>query len=1844
MDDLNILIKAKIATTATEMDAQIKTLSSKITSAVSVKLNIDASNINVVTRKIDEVKKRIQTNMKGSQFINATVENQAFNQISSRIREIRKNVDELAKVNINTNSKGQMTSATLTYYNKELGQTIKETMGWSEAQKKVNGELTKIKTFGTKGFSYSDDMAKAQSVTQKTLDKLQLYENKIAKLKTGFTSPATGIQDFNHLGTLISQYNRIKAVIDQTRTSSTNLSNEQRRGILQSISSLELEISKYRDLQRVMTTANANTLSAKDISLFQDTMKNRLAGLQVGKETVFAKPEIIAQVNRLTESISRFGTVGGLSAKEVNLQFAQLSTSVRSATSEISRINNAADSLGTTFVKDMFKLGIWAAAATAFYAPFRAISDGLQFVYQMDTAITDLSKVVDFTSNQLNEMADAAINLGKQLGKSSVEIMQGMAEFGRVAKNQQDIIELTRVATMASNVTTMTAAEASKAITSSMITFGIEAKDSMKILNSWNEIQNNFRTSAEDLAAAIGKIGAASKVAKVDMADLEGMVTAIVQSTGISGNEAGTAIKSFMSRIYRTDMSDPEELGRTARALKEIANIDVMDANGGLKGFNDLIHEIATAWVDMTEQQKIATSQTLGSTYHYSKFVALMEAYQTKIDAATMARNSENSALEENAKVLDSIGGRLGLLKVASEEFWRSIIDANAVKGMVSALTYLISTFANLSTILTLVGMGFAIFKGTAILNFFKTFSLSTTLLNSSLVQTQASLAGLSTAQITAMTTTQGLTFAFKGLWATMKANPIGLVVGIITAGVLAFDIFNQKQEENARKAEKASQKLKQEQDALNGLSDEYKNIVQSGDLTSESKARLKGIQDELIKTYGVEAKKIDLVNGKYKDQIALIDKLVADKAQEQLTSMGNSGEEALAKSREISTTEVSFGSSRNRAIVESIFNSVIGESSGLDSENKQLYKINGTLKERVAILQELKLELDGVGNKDKFTKKLIQEVTDKYNKLNGELKDNQSVLDKYLENKNVVDFYDQFKDDLSGIKELIAESEKNPDDVGLIAKLKELREEMLATSKEKGRLQDFKTFIDEIFRTSSNDTSKTFLDISKSMEELNESTESYLQDSKDLASTIAKMNDGHKLTTEELYKLIKAHPELTSAIVNENGVLTLNKEAIEKVMDANDKAFKSKLESSRIELENEKNALLTKLSIYGQEIKAIKSVAQAKELVASQSLADPENRALYSERQSILGDLQAIEDQIKTIGVVNQITPKDLITGANPDLNKKVKNDPQFTNPTQALINQISLESSLTSAKNKSLEAELSQIKSSKDYALQISKTNELLSSQQTELSQLSTVKSKLESEFARVSSQSGFSDTSTWLDPVSGEATLAYLSKFNSSSKDTQESMSKTFDSLSKLQNAWKETKTSINDTTASQQTLIQSLKDIRAEIADEAISSYKSALEMEKTLLLKTLDQEISALEKAHNIKMDQYDDEISAIEKVINAKIKSIDLEKSNDDYDKKLSKAQKEEQEIQSKINVLSLDDSIETKAKIEELSKQLSEKQTEIAEMQNDRETELRKQSLEDQLDLAKEIADSKKESAETSYESAKIALEQERKDREYDFDLRINDERNFAKMRLDIINKNVTDIDALIKKSIDSISAYSNESLKTMGITTGAVNLVTDNLNKSSGNLGSMSKINVYGNKTDIELAKTVPNASKFNFITVSGNASQAENGSFVLGGTGAIKDSGQGERISGWTANDTFELFKKRVASLDVGGMTPSWGSSGKLAFLHQNELILSKVDTSALLKAMDISKQLLTNFKLPDYSNITKNVQQQSMEFKFDNLIHVEGNVDKDSLPNLKEIAKYTINELNKTFNRKGILKGV
>lgn len=81
--------------------------------------------------------------------------------------------------------------------------------------------------------------------------------------------------------------------------------------------------------------------------------------------------------------------------------------------------------------------------------------------------------------------------------------------------------------------------------------------------------------------------------------------------------------------------------------------------------------------------------------------------------------------------------------------------------------------------------------------------------------------------------------------------------------------------------------------------------------------------------------------------------------------------------------------------------------------------------------------------------------------------------------------------------------------------------------------------------------------------------------------------------------------------------------------------------------------------------------------------------------------------------------------------------------------------------------------------------------------------------------------------------------------------------------------------------------------------------------------------------------------------------------------------------------------------------------------------------------------------------------------------------------------------------------------------------------------------------------------------------------------------------------------------IASMDSGGYTGSWGSSGKLAVLHEEELVLNKEDTSNILSAVNIVRQYSNNLNSM-MSNFMKGFDMPMAAWELANDMTIEQNV--------------------------------
>ena len=129
---------------------------------------------------------------------------------------------------------------------------------------------------------------------------------------------------------------------------------------------------------------------------------------------------------------------------------------------------------------------------------------------------------------------------------------------------------------------------------------------------------------------------------------------------------------------------------------------------------------------------------------------------------------------------------------------------------------------------------------------------------------------------MTASTTSAGN--AFRGLWATLKANPLMLIVSAVTIGISIWQKYKQSMEEAVSAASDAANAYKEQTNSLDDQITKYQELRQqlitakgNEEETQAVKEQLLALQQELNEQFGEEYGKLNLVTDAYKDQTEAI-------------------------------------------------------------------------------------------------------------------------------------------------------------------------------------------------------------------------------------------------------------------------------------------------------------------------------------------------------------------------------------------------------------------------------------------------------------------------------------------------------------------------------------------------------------------------------------------------------------------------------------------------------------------------------------------------------------------------------------------------------------------------------------------------------------------------------------------------------------------------------------------------------------------------------------------------------------------------------------------------------------
>lgn len=428
--------------------------------------------------------------------------------------------------------------------------------------------------------------------------------------------------------------------------------------------------------------------------------------------------------------------------------FTQMTATFTDARNEIvamagdtKKVQSALSSFIEGFQGRVKSLAQYFLATISIYDVWRIIKQGIQYVRDIDLALTELKKVTDETEESYDRFLQTASKTASEIGSTVADFVNATADFARLGYNIEQAHDLAQAASVYKNVGDGIddVAQASESIISTMKAFGIEANNAMGIVDRFNEVGNNFAISSTGIGEAMQRSASALYEAGNTIDESIALITG-ANSVIQNPEQVGTALKTLALRL-RGAKVELEEAGEDVDGMAESTSqlqaklkalthgrVDIMLDNNTFKNTTQILREMAGAWEYMTDIERASALELMGGKRQANILASVIKNFDTVEDVITTSADSAGSALLENEKYLSSIQGRIDLFNNSVQTMWMNFIDSDVVKFIVdvgTGLIKLVDTIGIIPSALAGVALYFTAIKKNNPVTIFKDLSSS---------------------------------------------------------------------------------------------------------------------------------------------------------------------------------------------------------------------------------------------------------------------------------------------------------------------------------------------------------------------------------------------------------------------------------------------------------------------------------------------------------------------------------------------------------------------------------------------------------------------------------------------------------------------------------------------------------------------------------------------------------------------------------------------------------------------------------------------------------------------------------------------------------------------------------------------------------------------------------------------------------------------------------------------------------------------------------------------------------------------------------------------------------------
>ena len=276
---------------------------------------------------------------------------------------------------------------------------------------------------------------------------------------------------------------------------------------------------------------------------------------------------------------------------------------------------------------------------------------------KFEAAQLELAKVLsDEEIPRLEEAKQAAFNLSDQYGQSSSEIIQSIAEWRQAGFDLNDSLKLTAASMDLVIAGNLSAADANAILVATLKGFKSPAEDAARLTDILNAVSNEYATNVLELGKGMAGLSPIAKTMGFSFEETAGLLTPVIEVFR-SGDEAAIALKTGLLKLI-------DDTPAVTEALKSIG-VSQTDSNGALRSGKDILYDVAAAFVNLDDNQKLFITQQLVGIQQSARMVEVFNGLSKSTEVTAVAMNAAGSAAKE-------VEIRLGSAEVAVDRFIRA--------------------------------------------------------------------------------------------------------------------------------------------------------------------------------------------------------------------------------------------------------------------------------------------------------------------------------------------------------------------------------------------------------------------------------------------------------------------------------------------------------------------------------------------------------------------------------------------------------------------------------------------------------------------------------------------------------------------------------------------------------------------------------------------------------------------------------------------------------------------------------------------------------------------------------------------------------------------------------------------------------------------------------------------------------------------------------------------------------------------------------------------------------------------------------------------------------------------